>query len=222
MPRQLYIALISIIGCIFTFFIPKISAGTVEGTLILPNRNKGPRIAIEKYTGKISGEVAPKPSPVAGVWLTRKGLSVQNSPPSVRLAQSGYQFSKSLIIVPKNTTVFFPNNDDDYHNVFSLSRANRFDLGRYKKNETPEPSQTFTKTGFIKLRCEIHEHMRAAILVVDSPYVTTTDTNGAFTLKNIPPGTYTLHAQLDKKTKWKVDITVLKKSTTQIPPLKTK
>jgi len=184
MPRQLYIALISIIGCIFTFFIPKISAGTVEGTLILPNRNKGPRIAIEKYTGKISGEVAPKPSPVAGVWLTRKGLSVQNSP--------------------------------------SLSRANRFDLGRYKKNETPEPSQTFTKTGFIKLRCEIHEHMRAAILVVDSPYVTTTDTNGAFTLKNIPPGTYTLHAQLDKKTKWKVDITVLKKSTTQIPPLKTK
>ncbi len=195
------------------------SYGGIKGTLALPQSSKGLRIAVEKYTGKISGKVNPAPVPVAGVWLTRQGLRAQASPPPLRLSQKGYQFSKSLLIIPLNTTVFFPNEDPDYHNVFSLSRKNRFDLGRYQKGETPEPSRLFSKEGFIRLRCEIHEHMRATIIVVDSPYVATTNESGHFTFKNIPPGTYTLHAQFNKKVKYKTTVTVTSGNTTIIPTL---
>jgi len=194
-------------------------AGDVKGTITLPQKARTQRIAIEKYKGKISGEVVTNPAPVAAVWLTAPGLNAPKSPPSQRFEQKGYQFESSLIAVPKNTTITFPNEDNDYHNVFSLSQPHRFDLGRYKKGERPAPSFTFSKAGFITLRCEIHEHMRANVVVVDSPYVTTTDAGGKFILTNIPPGTYTLHAQLDKKTTWETTVTVKSKGTLTLPPL---
>jgi len=92
--------------------------------------------------------------------------------------------------------------------VYSLSKTKRFDIGRYKKGETPIPKVKFDKTGFIALRCEIHDHMKANIVVVDSPYYTTTDLTGNFSMKNVPAGEYTLHAQVDKKTTWKATIEV--------------
>lgn len=124
------------------------------------------------------------------------------------LHQTNYQFAKSLIIISTGTTVFFPNNDPHYHNIYSLSRPKRFDLGRYKASENPASGVLFDKPSFIALRCEIHDHMNANIIVVDSPYFLTTDAKGNFTLKDIPPGRYTLHAQVDRKTAWKVPVQV--------------
>jgi len=72
----------------------------------------------------------------------------------------------------------------------------------------PIPQVTFNKTGYLNLNCEIHNHMKANIIVVDSPYFTTTSDSGRFKLSNIPSGEYTIHAQLDAKTKWKTAITV--------------
>lgn len=195
--------------------------GVIVGKLALPKTAKARHLAVEKYTGSISGKVASPPQRVAGVWLTREGLTAGATPP-VRLTQKGYQFGQSLLIVPLGTEVTFPNEDPDYHNVFSLSRSKRFDLGRYKTGERPAPTRTFDKVGLIHLRCEIHEHMQANILVVDSPFFATTDADGNFNLKNIPPGTYTLHAQLDKKTSWIQQVTVRTGKTTSTQPRLTK
>ena len=60
------------------------------------------------------------------------------------------------------TRVEFPNLDDTYHSVYSYSPAKRFDLGRYRRDERPIPWVLFDKPGLITLRCDIHEHMRAA------------------------------------------------------------
>jgi plastocyanin len=181
------------------------ATGTVSGRIQLPSRAES-RIAVEKYLGTISGKVAPPPPTLAGVWIESPGITAPASPRPVVIDQLGYQFTHSLIVVPRGTVISFPNQDADYHNVFSLSPAARFDLGRFKKDDPEVPQYTFETSGFIRLRCEIHEHMRANVLVVDSPHFATT--TGDFTLKNVPTGSHTLRIQLDEKTQWHAFITV--------------
>ena len=173
------------------------------------------QMAVEKYIGKISGKVEASPRPVAGIWLTSSNLSAPKTPPTVTIAQKGYQFKVGLVVVPLNTTVLFPNHDPDYHNVYSLSRPKRFDIGRYKKDERPVPSVLFNKEGYIRINCEIHEHMRAHVIVVDSSLYTISDASGNFVLKGVPPGNYTLHGQSDNKNKWQTSITVTAGKETQ-------
>ena len=92
----------------------------------------------------------------------------------------------------------FPNEDDTYHNVFSYSKVKRFDLGRYRGRESI-PTVTFDKPGAVRVFCEIHNHMRAVILVLESPHFTTTDGEGVYRLENIPPGKYILKAWVNEK-----------------------
>lgn len=191
--------------------------GSIRGQISnLTQRNQSRRMAVEKYIGKISGKVAPAPRPVAGVWLTGPNLSAPKNPPSVTLAQKGYQFESGLVIVPLNTTILFPNRDPDFHNIYSLSRTKRFDIGRYKKDELPVPSVLFNKEGYIQLNCEIHEHMQAHVIVVNSSLFTISDPAGNFVIKDIPPGNYVLHAQSDSKKKWQTQIVVTARHETRV------
>ena len=86
----------------------------------------------------------------------------------------------------------FPNEDDFYHNVFSVVAGDRFDLGRYSKGKSAR--QTLTKPGVVVVRCEIHTGMKAYILVVPNPYFAVPGSDGAFTIRDVPAGTYTLKA----------------------------
>lgn len=183
------------------------ASGNVGGVVPLPARKPG-KIAVEKYTGTISGKVAIAPPPQAGVWLEGPGTRAEPAPATTSLPQAGYQFSQSLLIVPVGTKVEFPNLDNDYHNIVSLSPAKPFDIGRYKKDERPVPFRIFDKPGLVSLRCDIHDHMSAAILVVDSRWRALTDSTGRFSIKGVPAGTYTLHAQLDKDRRWSVPIVI--------------
>lgn len=184
------------------------ATGTVSGVVPIPIR-PAIRIPVEKYAGSISGKVGTAPPLIAGVWLEKSGLSAPATPQVVSFSQQKYQFNKSLLVIPKGTTVEFPNEDADYHNIFSVSKTKKFEVGRYKKDRTPVPNVTFDTAGFVRLQCEIHNHMNAVVLVVDSPYFSTTDTTGKFILSGVPAGTYTLRAQLDEKTQWSSIIQVL-------------
>jgi plastocyanin len=114
---------------------------------------------------------------------------------AVSIVQHGYQFRPGIAAVRVGDKVSFPNQDDEFHNVFSYSPAKRFDLGRYRKDEA-SPSITFDAPGLVKIYCEIHKHMRAMLLVLDTPWFTTTDAEGRFDLEAIPPGNYRVRAFL--------------------------
>ncbi len=75
-----------------------------------------------------------------------------------------------------------------------------FPLGRYRPDERPIPVQVFDKPGLVTLRCDIHEHMRGLILVLNTPYFVMTDTDGHFRLSGLPAGHYTLKAWIDSRT----------------------
>lgn len=171
---------------------------------------------MEKYTGTISGKVAKAPPIRAGVWLEGPGTKVAPAPTKFVMEQRGYQFGESLMIVTPGTIIEFPNRDQDYHNIFSVSRPNAFDIGRYKKDATPVPTVVFEKPGVVRLQCEIHDHMNAVILVVDSRWRTLTDNAGRFTLTGVTPGSYILHARTDDKTHWSAPVKVEAGKTTTI------
>jgi len=121
-------------------------------------------------------------------------------PAVVRMIQKDLTFVPSLLPVQTGTRVEFPNDDDTYHNIFSYSAPKRFDLGRYRGDERPIPSQVFDRPGLVTVRCDIHDHMRALILVLDTPHFVVTDEAGRYRLPAVPPGRYVLKAWLDSRT----------------------
>ncbi len=171
---------------------------TIEGRVELPKSHSAP-VMTKRYEVVSRGGVLATNPPLAVVYL-EGAESKGGSLPTKQVSQKEMNFVPTLLAVQVGTTVEFPNEDDTYHNIFSYSPAKRFDLGRYRPDERPIPSQVFDKAGLVTLRCDIHEHMRGLILVLETPYFVTTDVNGHFRLTGLPAGNYTLKAWVDSRT----------------------
>ena len=177
---------------------PGFGQTVIEGKVALP-KPEPLDLLPPRYAGQV-GEASPPDPPVAVVYL--EGQFTKAPTNSVILTnevlQLGMQFHPALLPIQVGTAVSFPNGDDFYHNVFSYSKTKRFDLGRYRKNDRP-PVQIFDKPGVVKMYCEIHQHMRGVILVLDTPYFARTQTNGYYRLQGLPAGQYQLKAWVDEK-----------------------
>ena len=85
---------------------------------------------------------------------------------TTRIKQEGAVFAPHVLPIVAGTTVEWPNNDQIFHNVFSVSDAKNFDLGLYKGN--PEDKRiTFDKAGRVDVFCSIHANMHCVVLVLD-------------------------------------------------------
>ena len=109
-----------------------------------------------------------------------------------RMIQRDETFIPHVLAIVAGTTVDFPNSDRTYHNVFSLSKARSFDLGRYAAGRSK--AVRFDKPGIVRVFCEIHSHMSAYILVFSHHYFAVTDDEGRYRIDDVPPGTYTVMA----------------------------
>jgi len=175
-----------------------LASATVEGRVELPKSHSAP-VQAKRYEIVTKGGVLSTQPPLAVVYLDG-AFPPPSSLPVKQIAQKDLTFLPSLLPLRIGTKVEFPNLDDAYHNIFSYSPAKRFDLGRYRPDERPIPTQVFDKQGLVILRCDIHEHMRGLILVLNTQYFVMTDTNGHFRLNGLPAGHYTLKAWIDSRT----------------------
>jgi plastocyanin len=143
-------------------------SGTVVGTVRL--LDKGGRVAKDHTS----------------VVVYVDGLKVETPPRTVELSMKDKAFVPGLAVVPVGSSVRFPNQDPIFHNVFSVSGENRFDLGLYK--ESGGKARTFELPGVVKVYCNIHPQMSATVVVRDNPYFTQAGRDGDFRLEGIPAG----------------------------------
>lgn len=106
------------------------------------------------------------------------------------------EFVPRAMIVPVGSTVRFPNQDRILHNVFSVSGANRFDLGFYRRGDGKEV--TLRHPGVVRVFCNVHHDMVAYLVVVDTPFYTNAGDDGRFALDGVPAGAGTLHVWFER------------------------
>src|SRR5438132_6221418 len=172
--------------------------GVIEGRVELPKAHSAPIMA-KRYEIVTHGNILSIQPPLAVVYL-EGSFPKSSSLPTKQIAQKDLAFVPPLLAVEVGTRIEFPNLDDTYHNIFSYSPAKRFDLGRYRQEERPIPSEIFETPGLVTLRCDIHEHMRGLILVLNTPHFVVTEPDGRFRLSGLPSGHYTLKAWINSKT----------------------
>ena len=131
------------------------------------------------------------------------------------MVQKGRAFQPAILAVPVGSTIDFPNKDVVFHNIFSLSTPEPFDLGLYRAGESK--SRVFTRPGMYRVFCNIHPEMTAFIAVVPTPYVTTADAEGRFRLE-LPQGRYKLTAVSSRASPQSADVAV-GAGATDAPPL---
>ena len=147
-----------------------LAGGSVKGKVTLEGKPLGPTIVYIKE--------------LKGVTPSTESESTMN--------QIDVEFKPGVLVVQQGATVHFPNLDKVWHNVFSLSPGNEFDLGLFRGGQSQ--SVQMKTPGEVKVFCNIHPQMAATILVLQNPLFVETKPDGTFLLENIPPGSYQLVA----------------------------
>jgi plastocyanin len=171
-----------------------------------PDATSGRRPAVSKSVAvspaAASARRAPPVEPAAGGWLRGRVEVPAGEPvayvyvenlrgPLVRekkvIKQVDKQFVPRWAVVQHGTAVEFPNLDNIYHNVFSLSSGNSFDLGLYNGG-TDGKAHTFEEPGAVDVYCNIHPQMAASLLVVPNRYYAKVKQDGTFEIAGVPVG----------------------------------
>jgi plastocyanin len=183
------------------------ATGRIEGSVEISTALSSRRPQFRPYAEPGTGSVPPPPprdqiaAELHNVVLYLDGDSTNVPAEAARMdaqrhgsmSQKGEKFVPHVLPVVIGATVAFPNDDDVYHNVFSLSSAagaNGFDLGRYPKGTSR--SITFTKSGTVQVFCHIHSDMSGVVLVLSNPFFASPDDERHFSIDDVPEGDYTI------------------------------
>jgi plastocyanin len=179
-------------------------SGTITGQIKLTARVRGTPLPSNVYQPRtVANRDATVIPEIKNVVIYLKNVTFKGALPVSRqeIRQEHEAFVPRVVAVTRGSTIDFPNGDPFFHNVFSLSSASTFDLGRYPMGR--EKSTTLPNAGLVKVYCHIHSQMSASILVLDHPYFTMPELDGSFTIPNVPAGTYTIvgwHERIGERT----------------------
>jgi plastocyanin len=135
----------------------------------------------------VEGRVSVSGGAADDIYVYVDGHGPQGAHKGIEIKQEGRQFNPRVAVVQSGTNVIFPNLDSVYHNVFSNSPRNTFDLGTYQAGDKAR-SVTVTGPGVVEVYCNLHQKMSAKILVVPNALYTKVRSDGSFRLENVPSG----------------------------------
>ena len=162
-------------------------------------------VTTKGYSGEVQGQVVVQIQDETKKWVPAKshdnvvlyftGIKDLRNPKTFSMNQLDQVFIPRVLAIQVGDTVEFENKDKIFHNVWSLSKPKKFDLGTFKAPLSK--SVTFDKPGLVKVFCDIHPQMIGSILVLKNKYFTVSDANGAFKISHLPQGKYKLRAWVE-------------------------
>jgi len=112
----------------------------------------------------------------------------------VILSQKNCMYEPHVLALMTDQPFEIENNDPTMHNVHPMPKQNRQWSTSQPAGSAPLKS-SFSRPEFaMPVLCNVHPWMRAFVFVLDHPYFSVSSKSGAFALKNLPPGTYTIEA----------------------------
>jgi plastocyanin len=154
----------------------------------------------------------------ANIVVYLEGQNVKRESLSTRthsqIDQRNAEFIPHVLPVIRGTIVDFINRDNVYHNVFSLSPAKKFNIGRRPTGQAVPI--VMDKPGIVEVFCDIHANMSAYIVVLENEYFTKPDKQGNYSIDRIPSGTYTLKIWHERLSSTERTITISPNSTATI------
>jgi plastocyanin len=173
---------------------PSVATGRIEGAVVISTvlSTRRPRFRIYADPGPGALPPAQEASEIRNVVLYVQGAAAPEGtvPARMSIEQQGERFVPHVLPLLRGGTVDFPNRDDLFHNVFSLSSAKSFDLGRYPRGSAK--SVVFDRSGVVQVFCHLHSDMSAVVLVLDNPYFAVPTSAGHYGIDGVPPGDYTV------------------------------
>ncbi|HUP25331.1 MAG TPA: carboxypeptidase regulatory-like domain-containing protein [Thermoanaerobaculia bacterium] len=111
----------------------------------------------------------------------------------VVLDQKGCNYMPHVLGVMVNQPFKVKNSDGLLHNVHSLSSTNPA-FNRAMPASVTEADYKFAKPESFKVKCDVHPWMGAFVHVMPHPFYAVTGSDGKFTIKDLPAGTYEIEA----------------------------
>lgn len=170
--------------------------GSIRGTVTIGEALQSERLRFRLYPSLNPNP--PRVSTVRSGEIESVVIFLASTPPTTTtvpldpvhrvIEQRGEAFMPQVLPVVAGSTVEFPNTDRIFHNVFSLSKARSFDLGRYPQGSSR--SVRFDEPGIVKVFCHLHADMSAIVIVRDNPFFDMPDSEGRYAIHDVPPGDY--------------------------------
>mgnify|MGYP003577071653 FL=1 len=111
------------------------------------------------------------------------------------LNNTGCRYSPRILAMQKGEKLKVKNNDPKLHIPHSYHEERTvFNLSLPFRGTTIDATSRIRHAGVLKVVCDTHAWMLAYIHVFDHPYFAVTDERGAFSISNLPAGTYILNA----------------------------
>ncbi|MEO8500142.1 MAG: hypothetical protein ABI565_04450 [Vicinamibacteria bacterium] len=126
---------------------------------------------------------------VPGLTLSGQG------PARASITSRDKRFDPRVLAVSAGTKVTFPNVDSIYHNAFSLSPGNNFDMGLYRKGASRDV--VLKNPGIVRVYCNIHPDMAASVVVVEGNAFALVHADGSYRIEGLPPGPHEVHIWSD-------------------------